>query len=90
MLLECTAEERDELLSVPEVREKRIEEALSVLREAGDPRVAPLTIDVSCATTSGSAQAMRMSPRVSANPYASSNILSPPAAALAAVSLAAR
>jgi len=39
MLLECNTEERELLLRLPEERERRIEEALSVLREAGDPRV---------------------------------------------------
>ena len=35
MLLECTAEEREELMRVPEMRERRIEEALAVLRATG-------------------------------------------------------
>uniref|UniRef100_A0A7S0HRS1 PABC domain-containing protein n=1 Tax=Phaeocystis antarctica TaxID=33657 RepID=A0A7S0HRS1_9EUKA len=103
MLLELDAEERDELFRLPEARERRIEEALAVLREAGDPRLvehervtacAPLTasngltVSVSAAAIDSFAGSMRMSPRLSSNPYATKSlILSPPASALAAVSL---
>ena len=92
MLLECSTEERELLLQLPEERERRIEEALSVLREAGDPRVtmAPpgLTVDVGSAPPASSLTSLRMSPRVSGNPYATGSILSPVARELAAVSLA--
>jgi len=97
MLLELDAEERDELFRLPEARERRIAEALAVLREAGDPRLvehervtacAPLTVSVSAAAIDSFAGSMRMSPRLSSNPYATKSlILSPPASALAAVSL---
>jgi hypothetical protein len=49
---------------------------------------APLTISVAAAGIDAFAGSMRMSPRLSSNPYASKTlILSPPASALATVSL---
>ena len=39
MLLELEADERDELFRLPHAREQRIEEAIAVLREAGDARL---------------------------------------------------
>lgn len=52
MLLELDPDERDELFRLPDVRERRIEEAIGVLREAGDARAAacaPLTVSLSAA-----------------------------------------
>jgi len=91
MLLELDPDERDELFRLPDVRERRIEEAIGVLREAGDARAAacaPLTVSLSAAGIDTIAGSMRMSPRLSSNPYATKSLLlSPPASALAAVSL---
>ena len=109
MLLELEADERDELFRLPHAREQRIEEAIAVLREAGDARLmeqesvtalAPLRVHVvnpnakqaGAAALDAFAGPMRVSPRLSANPYATKSlILSPPAStavsALDAVSL---
>jgi len=83
----CSTEEINPLLKDRVAREAMIEEALEVLREAGDPRVAsinsgavtqPLSINVQAAWALpglDGPSAMRISPRVSANPYSSKNIL---------------
>lgn len=96
MLLELDSEEVGELLAHRSLREEKIDEAIEVLREAGDARVPPrgataakgsrrpqLDVDVSAAVqampaSSGvtpSLAVMRMSPRVSSNPFSSTNIL---------------
>ena len=75
------------LLSDERARAESVAEAMQVLREAGDPRALghvpsaaqPLQLSVEVGTamdwTGTGAEPMRMSPRVSSNPYASNNIL---------------
>ena len=75
------------MLANEQTRATLVEEAMGVLREAGDPRVsgaapqpAPLSIDVVAIAAASDwggmgAAPMRISPRASSNPYASNNIL---------------
>uniref|UniRef100_A0A7S3B0P6 PABC domain-containing protein n=1 Tax=Haptolina ericina TaxID=156174 RepID=A0A7S3B0P6_9EUKA len=87
MLLELPPDEVATLLSDERARAESVAEAMQVLREAGDPRALghvpsaaqPLQLSVEVGTamdwTGTGAEPMRMSPRVSSNPYASNNIL---------------
>lgn len=71
------------LIASESERREAIREALAVLSEAGDPRVAAvggpaagaLSVDVQLASSCAAPSAIRMSPRDSLNPYASANIL---------------
>ena len=86
MLLELSVEEIAQLLADSAARQKLVDEALEVLQEAGDPRVAApapagLSVDVAAASwTAGTGPmscttTVRVSPRVSSNPFSTNNIL---------------
>ena len=107
MLLELGADDMKEILGSETRREAAVQEALEVLREAGDERAvralaqpaappqapqasagqAPLMVDIGAAQaaqavadgTTGLTPSvtglMRMSPRVSSNPFLSANLL---------------
>jgi len=91
MLLELSAQEVADILGDSAARRRLIDEALEVLREAGDPRVdhtkatspekgpTGLTIDIDAPAALERSfectSSMRISPRVSSNPFSSGNIL---------------
>mmetsp|Transcript_16811 Transcript_16811/g.35462 ORF Transcript_16811/g.35462 Transcript_16811/m.35462 type:complete len:213 (+) Transcript_16811:149-787(+) len=91
MLLELSAQEVADILGDSAARRRLIDEALEVLREAGDPRVdhtkatspekgpTGLTIDIDATAALERSfectSSMRISPRVSSNPFSSGNIL---------------
>ena len=77
-----------QLLADSAARKRLVDEAIEVLQEAGDPRVAApapapaqLSVDVAAAGWTAGAGPMscttsvRISPRMSSNPYSSNNIL---------------